>query len=412
MTDYWSRSGGSGQPDFEIALDDGGAWGGPAPMPVHDNGDDGDGDGDGRPRRNWGAIVGIAALAAIALVIAASVVFETGDGGGSDADSASTTMQLEQPAAVPTAPPPTLGAGDLGEFDTPETRYPPMVSAPTPNQQQIPGFPMVPGSEDQDLSAYDLEAAVTNNMPAADPQRSMFNIVGSNLNGSATTSGSPLPPLRATASSEPSAARSALTIDYGGEKLSLVVDVLHEAVYNQNPEDGGRWNTLDPQEVLEGTGAESLGSLFDAFVAGPITRTALDHATVTPSEGLMRIMGGGFARRFDLEIPIEYLRPYGALLFADIHDGSVDATEAPDAITFQVYVTDQAHIALVTSSFDVGPRHFVLSQFFDRRPANVRILLPAISASADATPPASTMPTMSTMPMMPTMPTPTPISAP
>ena len=61
----------------------------------------------------------------------------------------------------------------------PETRYPPMVSAPTPLQQQIPGFPVVPGSADEDLSAYDLDAAVANNMPGAEPQRSMFNVVGS-----------------------------------------------------------------------------------------------------------------------------------------------------------------------------------------------------------------------------------------
>ena len=151
MTDYWSRSGGSSQPDFEITLDGGGgAWGGPTPTPVHDDGDA----GDERSGRNWGAIVGIAALAAISLVVAGGVIFQTGDDAGSADDAASTTMQLEQPpaAAVATSAPSTPSAGDLGDFDTPEQRYPPMVSAPTPNQQQIPGFPHVPGSEDRDLT--------------------------------------------------------------------------------------------------------------------------------------------------------------------------------------------------------------------------------------------------------------------
>ena len=98
-------------------------------------------------------------------------------------------MELDLPAPVPTAPPETLDVGALGEFDMPETRYPPMVSAPTPLQQQIPGFPVVPGSADEDLSAYDLDAAVANNVPGAEPQRSMFNVVGSSLIGSVTTGG-------------------------------------------------------------------------------------------------------------------------------------------------------------------------------------------------------------------------------
>jgi hypothetical protein len=159
-------------------------------------------------------------------------------------------------------------------------------------------------------------------------------------------------------------------------------------VYVLTPEDNGIWNTIEPENVLDGSGAESLGSLFDAFVTGPITTSVLDHATVTPSPGLMRIMGGGFARRFDVEVPIDYLKPYGALLFANVSTGTVDADATPDAITFQVYVTEEAHLALVTASFTVGPQYFALSQFFDRRPANVRIQLP-MGGSVQTTPPTS-----------------------
>jgi len=387
VTDYWSRPGGSsGDPQFEITLD-GGDWAGPEPTPVQGN-------GDGPSGRNWGAIVGLGALAAIALVIAASVIVQiAGDDAAGSADAASTTMALEQPAAVPTAPPPTapsvtLEVGALGEFDTPETRYPPMVSAPTPTQQQIPGFPIVPGSDSEDLSAYDLEAAVTNNLPAADPQRSMFNVVSSNLIGSATTGGTPLPPVRATASSEPSSARDALTIEFGGESRRLIADRLEQVVYLLTPEDNGIWNTIEPTDLLDGTGTDSLDALFNAFVTGPITPSALEHATITPSPGLMRIMGGGYARRFDIEVPIEYLRPYGALLMANVTDGSVDADEAPETITFQVYVTGEARLALVTANFNVGPQNFALSQFFDRRPANVRIELP-MTGSVQTAPPST-----------------------
>jgi hypothetical protein len=380
MTDYWARPGGSGQPDFEIELV--GADGSfPTPAPRG-------GDGDQRSGRPWGAIVGLTALGAIGLVVAASVVIQiTTDDSAENADPASTTLDLELAAPVPTAPPETLDVGALGEFDMPETRYPPMVSAPTPLQQQIPGFPVVPGSADEDLSAYDLDAAVANNLPGADPQRSMFNVVGSELVGSVTTGGSAPPPLRATAASEPGSARDALTIEYGGNTSRLVVDRQDNVVYALGPQDGGEWTTLEPHDVLAGTGTESLDELFNAFVTGPITPAALEHATVTPSEGLRRIMGGGYARQFDVEVPIEYLRPYGALLLANLSDGAVDSDAAPDAITFQVYVTGEQHLALVTSNFTVGPQTFVLSQFFDRRPANVRIELPNAQVTGDVPPP-------------------------
>ena len=88
-------------------------------------------------------------------------------------------------------------------------------------------------------------------------------------------------------------------------------------------------------------------------------------------------------------MPIDYLRPYGALLFADVtrrHGRS--AMPCPTSITFQVYVTADAHLALVTANFTVGPQCFVLSQFFDQRPANVRIELP-MAQSLQTTPPTT-----------------------
>ena len=231
-----------------------------------------------------------------------------------------------------------------------------MVSAPTPLQQQIPGFPIVPGSADEDLSAYDLAAAVANNMPGTEPQRSMFNVVESEATGDATTGGVASPPIRATAAFEPAAARDALTVEVGGDTSRLVVDRAGKLVYTLAAEDNATWQTMQPAAVLAGTGAGSLDKLFDAFVTGPITPAALEHATITPSEGLMRIMGGGYARRFDVEIPIEYLRPYGALLFANITIGTVDTDAVPNSITFQVYVNGEARLALVTSNFTVGPQ--------------------------------------------------------
>ena len=44
---------------------------------------------------------------------------------------------------------------------------------------------------------------------------------------------------------------------------------------------GGDWTTVDPHDMLAGTGTESLDELFNAFVTGPITPATLEHATVT-----------------------------------------------------------------------------------------------------------------------------------
>jgi hypothetical protein len=221
-------------------------------------------------------------------------------------------------------------------------------------------------------------------MPDAHPQRSMFNIVGSVPAGSVTTDTTLPPTLRATAASEPGAGRDALTIDYGGDTSHIVVDRAERAAYVLGSQDNG-WRKLDPLILMGGSGTESLNELFDAFVVGPITPAALAHATITPSAGLTRIMGGGFARRFDVEVPIEYLRPYGALQFADVTESTVDSESVPRSLTFQVYVTAEQHLALVTSKFTVGPQSYVLSQFFDRRPADVRIDLPS-GVTADQVP--------------------------
>jgi len=106
MTDYWARPGSSGQPDFEIELV-GGDGSFPSPAPRRDDGN--------RPSgRPWGPIVGLTALGAIGLVVVASVVIQiTTDDAADSADPASTTLDLDLAAPVPTAPPETLDVGAL-----------------------------------------------------------------------------------------------------------------------------------------------------------------------------------------------------------------------------------------------------------------------------------------------------------
>ena len=76
-------------------------------------------------------------------------------------------------------------------------------------------------------------------------------------------------------------------------------------------------------------------------------------------------------------VPIDALRPYGILLLASVDDGAIADGLAPASITFDVYVTDQPALALVTARFEADGAAYLLQQFFDRRPANVLLELPA-----------------------------------
>jgi hypothetical protein len=180
---------------------------------------------------------------------------------------------------------------------------------------------------------------------------------------------------RAIASNEPTAGLDSFTIQFGGSASHMIVDRGAQAIYKSGED--GVWHAVDAQSVTEGTGSNSVDGLLDAFVAGPITPGAIEHARIAPSDAVVRLAGGAFARRYGVEVPIADLQPYGALVLANITSATVAAAGVPDTITFQVYVTDQPRLALVTSQFHVDDRSYVLSQFFDRQPADVLIELPA-----------------------------------
>ena len=96
-------------------------------------------------------------------------------------------------------------------------------------------------------------------------------------------------------------------------------------------------------------------------------------------------------------VPIDALRPYGILLLTSVDDGAIADGLAPASITFDVYVTSQPALALVTARFEADGAAYLLQQFFDRRPANVLLELPPADSIIDgevtgAPAPAPTVP--------------------
>ena len=343
MTDYWSRPGSSGEPDFEITLD-GGDWSGSVRAvtgaPRHD--------GEGPPSgRNWGAIVGLGGARrdrardrrqrrrsrSPATTLRDRRPGEHDDGTGTAGGRADRSARRRSG---------TLEVGALGDVRHARDPLPADGERPDADPAADPGLPDRAGLGRRGPERLrPRRGGRPTTCPAPTRSARCSTSSAPNLIGSATTGGTPLPPLRATASSEPASARDALTIEYGGERVALVVDRARAGRVHARPQrttaSGTRSNR---RTLLDGTGTDSLDALFDAFVTGPITPAALEHATITPSPGLMRIMGGGYARRFDVEVPIEYLRPYGALLFAERHGRHASTpTRCPTTITFQVYVT-------------------------------------------------------------------------
>ena len=361
MTDYWSRpNDDSREPVFEITLSgpdsrterlvsEGGAGGSRRPP-------------QGSHRGAW-----LAAIAGVAVAVVAAVALSAGD--GDDEEQAEpATAPLETLTPVTTAAPQTT--------PPPSTIEMPALS--------LPDYPVVPGTSGTDLGAYDLEAAAAANLPGDVPRRTMFRIIGSAPDGTGPVSANARvqQTLRATAANVPDTGRDRLTVEWGELVSQMVVDRADQAIYGLFSNGDGTWRSLEPESMTGGTGTDRLDILFDAFVTGPITPATLQQSAVTATDGLVRIMGGVQARRFEVEVPIAALQPYGALIFANISSITVANAAAPDTITFEVYVTEQPALALVTAEFEVARESFVMSQVFDRRPANVRIELPEIGALA------------------------------
>jgi hypothetical protein len=363
VTDYWSRPDDSNEPVFEITL-----TGSDGPAGQRDFGGE-RGDPRRQPRSShkvaWlTAIIGIALVAAVAVVALAIAGDDSADTERADP----TAAPLDTLTPVATAAPRTTV--------TPSTIAMPALS--------LPEYPIVPGTSGADLSVYDLEAAAAANVPGDVPRRTMFRIVGSAPDGTGPVSANARiqETLRATAANVPDSGRDRLTLEWGDLVSEMVVDRADEAVYGLFSTGDGTWRSIESDSLTGGSGTDRLDVLFDSFVAGPITPTTLRHSTVTAADELVRIVGGVQARRFDVEVPVDQLQPYGALAFANISTGTVANASAPDTITFEVYVTSRPALALVTAEFEVAGESFVMSQVFDRRPANVRIELPRIDPLA------------------------------
>ena len=264
--------------------------------------------------------------------------------------------------------PPTLSLDDLAAPTTEASVVTDLLDAPE--------FEPVAGVDPAQLDAYDLTQAVELNVPGPEPTRAMFRISGLALVGS-DLAARPAS-VSITASSDPQAGRDALTIEVGDTVSRTVVDRTSHTAYRSSPalpEDV--WAQFPESEVIEDTDAANVAELFDALITGPLTPDVLAAATVTPGDGLVRLGGGAIARRYDVVVTVDTIQPRGALMFAAALESLITSSDGLGTLSFEVYVTDQPALALVITEFEVDGEPRTFTQFFDQRPANVRIELPA-----------------------------------
>jgi hypothetical protein len=293
--------------------------------------------------------------------------------------------------------------GPLGPVPT-EPRF-------DPTSLTVPTFDDVRGVTPDDLDAYDLLGAVAANSVGGTPIRTKLRLDGIELSGSFRTA------FDVTASNDPDAGIDSVVIQGNvGERAELMLDRTTQSVFRTDFGMNGRWEQLPGDAFVTGTGADRIDALFDAFATGPISASAVAASAVEPADGLVRLNGGAIARRYRLVVPIDALRPYGILLLTSVDDGAVADGRAPASITFDVYVTRQPALALVTARFEVDGTAHLLQQFFDRRPANVLLELPPADSIIDgevtgAPAPAPTAP-VTTPPVTPATITAATINAP
>ena len=372
MTDPWARPAGQ-RPVVEIELTGG------DPVPVRA------GDPSPADRRGGRRLALLLAGGAIAAVTIAGLTGPGDDDESSEATPATTfdPSLVTTPPTLGTLPPATLrpagddaapevpGRGDDPGVDAPDQTFP-SEAVFDPATVTVPTFDVVLGVDADSLDDYDLLSAVGANARSDTPMRTTVAIEGIHRDGLFGNDA------RVVIAADPAAGRDSIRIDRNlGETARIVVDRTTQTVYRTDAGIDGRWEVFDGVEFVDGTGTGSLDALFDALAEGPLNRATIAAATsITADDELVRLTGGTIARRWHVVVPTSGLRPYGQLLLVGVSDPAVDEGRTPSEFAFDAYVTDQGRFALVTARFEVDDVVYAFRQFFDRRPANVRIELP------------------------------------
>lgn len=370
MTDPWARPTGN-QPVVEIELSGG------DPVPSRP-GDAVAEEPPGRGRR----IMLLLAGAAIAAIVVATV---TGGGDDEVTEAPTTTFDpalVTTPPTLETLPPATLpgpadsvvtpGRGTDPGVDSPDETFPGDDELFDPATITVPTFDELPDIDATSLGDYDLLAAIDANTPGGSAMRTTVVIEGIQNDGLFNNTA------RVVLANDPVAGLDSIRIDRNlGETARIVADRATQTVYRTDAGIEGRWEVFGSTEFTEGTGALSVDELFDSLAEGPVNATSLAAASsIEADPGLVRIVGGAIARRWHIVVPIDGLRPYGQLLLTNISELTVEGGDAPNAIEFDAYVTAEGQFALIAARFEVDDIAYSFQQFFDRRPANVRIQLP------------------------------------
>jgi hypothetical protein len=324
------------------------------------------------PAARWRPGRALLGLSAAAVIAAAAVTIVVVGSGGHEADETTAPATTLDPFLLSDSitTPPTLGP-----LDTPASTAAPTTSIAV-QAQPAPEFESVPDVDAAELARYDLAIAVEHNTPSADAMRTIFEIARPREDPIDIDPEILDSTVSIVVASDPGAQLDSLTVESGDSVSRSIVDRAASRVYTSTPAlPQDRWAQFSESEVIDGSGTATLGELFDALVTGPITAELMASASVTPSDGLVRLGGGAIARRYDLDVAIGAIDPPGVLLLL-APPGQLRGADGSTTVELQVYVTSQPALALVTGTFQASGRPLSFVQMFDRRPANVRIDVP------------------------------------
>ncbi len=334
MTDEWERRDRPPPVVFEVPLlgDDGSPVGPVSGSPPP-------------PQPNWRRIVGLAAIAGMAVGIVVAVVVL--DVEGEDGDPPPTTLDPAELAATITTPEvlplPGGGGADTDDLDDLDD-----IDGVTSQDREL--FDLVPSITAPTYPSIDLPSAIVDRFeltPALDrlaedvPRRSVTRYeVGEEAYR-----------IVVTIDREAARDRFEILIDGDGDDPRLVVDAAAGVTYIANGSEPGAWTAV-PNDELVADGLD-LPDLVERLLVGPVRAdTIADAGSVTPGNVVTIRDGAPPARRFAVTLRAGDVPEWARYRLGAVADAP--PPDPDDPIGFFAYVSEAGDLVEVSGSFPFG----------------------------------------------------------
>lgn len=326
------------------------------------------------PRR----LIRRSSLAGVAVgVVAATVVLAlTDDDPGDDADEPPVATVLGGTEPQLTTPPTLTPLDSL-----PSTRNPDAFTDMNGTTSQdrvlfdrfaaitVPEYPSIDDAPDDDLTGFDLEAAVRGLAVDASRRASTRYEVGSGAFR-----------LDVIVSRDAGLDRYELVVDRStGESSRLVVDVAGGTAY-ATASRSDEWVAIANDDLVAPDGA-TIADQLDRLLAGPVRLDTLADAVLVTGGPLVSIDGGPPTRRHSVTLRAGVVPEWARYQLGPVADAP--PPDPSDPIAFFAYVDETGVLTEVTGTFPFGNTAQLVVHRLEELPADTEITLPDRVAAAD-----------------------------